>query len=118
MKFEALERLGRYSEVFRTSNFSFGDRNLYSSEAQDFIELCYSDHWVQQGFDWPAWKETEEAAALRDRPEVLAEASADQLASLLTVLVRQDRFVEGSLGAAFDNGLLLRIVDRCRELAA
>jgi hypothetical protein len=37
MKFEALESLGRYSEVFRASNFSFGDCNLYSSEAQEFI---------------------------------------------------------------------------------
>jgi hypothetical protein len=71
---------------------------------------------VKRDFDWPAWKETEKAAALRDRREVLGQVSADQLASHLTVLVRQERFVEGSLGAALASGLLLRIVERCGEL--
>jgi hypothetical protein len=132
MRSEALKRLGQFSEIFRQPGFQFQERiegrvrdgmptvpgYVYSREAEQFIDLCYRDQWVKQDFDWPAWKETEEATALRDRPEVLAQASADELASLLTVLVRQERFVEGSLGAAFASGLLLRIVDRCRELAA
>jgi hypothetical protein len=132
MKSEALKRLGQFSQIFRQPGFRFQEEIenhgrdgtaaapgcFYSREAEQFVELCYRDQWLKPDFDWPAWKETEEATALRDRPEVLAHACADQLASLLTVLVRQERFVEGSLGAAFASGLLLRIVDRCSELAA
>jgi hypothetical protein len=132
MKSEALKRLGHFSQIFRQPGFRFQEEIqsherdgaatvpccFYSRGAEQFIELCYRDQWVKRDFDWPVWKETEEATALRDRPEALAQASADQLASLLTVLIRQERFVEGSLGAAFASGLLLRIVDRCSELAA
>jgi len=39
--------------------------------------------------------QTEEGQSLRDRPEALAAASADDLAKLLTAIVRSDRFVEG-----------------------
>ena len=38
---------------------------------------------------------------MRDDPEVLATATLDQLAKLITVLVRQERFAEVSLMGAF-----------------
>jgi N-acetylglutamate synthase-like GNAT family acetyltransferase len=36
---------------------------------------------------------------------------------LLTALARSDRFCEGELEAAFNRGLLTRIVERARQLA-
>jgi hypothetical protein len=40
----------------------------------------------------------------------------DQLAKVLTVLIRQDRFDEGALQSAFDMGLLTAIIRRAEAL--
>ena len=55
---------------------------------------------------------------MRDDPEVLARAAVDELAKLITVLVRQERFSEGSLMGAFGGGLVLGIVRRAGVLIA
>jgi hypothetical protein len=60
--------------------------------------------------------ETREAKRLRDEPAALAAATADQLASLLTVLIRHDRFVEGELAGAYRSGLLTGILRRAAAL--
>jgi Family of unknown function (DUF6508) len=69
-------------------------------------------------FDWPQWKGTAEAKQLRDDPDVLARATPEQLAKLLTVCIRQDRFSEGTLQAAFETGLLTRILQRAKAILA
>lgn len=52
-----------------------------------------------------------EAKRLRD-DAVLANATPEQLARLITVCMRQDRFVKGALESAFTSGLLTRIRER------
>jgi len=69
--------------------------------------------WILPGFDWRAWLETEEGSGLR-KPEAVAAATPEQLAMLLTAIVRSDRFVEGSIAGAFESGLLAAI---CRRAA-
>jgi hypothetical protein len=82
----------------------------------DFVTMCYDFGWVEP-FDWVAWKETQEAVQLGDDPEVLAKATSEQLQKLLTVMIRQDRFVEGSLASHFNSGFIDRIIDRAAVLA-
>jgi hypothetical protein len=53
---------------------------------------------------------------LRDDPAVLASATEHELAQLLTVVIRQDRFCEGSLASALENGLILGILQRADQL--
>lgn len=72
--------------------------------------------WVIAGFDWRSWMATREGRALRDRPDAIAEASTDELAKLLTAIIRSDRFVEGSIAGAFESGLLARIARRASVL--
>ena len=74
--------------------------------------------WMIVGFDWMRWLETGEGQALRDDPAAVATASADQLAMLLTAIIRSDRFVEGSMAGAFESGLLSRIARRAAALLA
>ena len=69
--------------------------------------------WILPGFDWRAWLETEEGSGL-PKPEAVAAATPEQLAMLLTAIVRSDRFVEGSIAGAFESGLLAAI---CRRAA-
>jgi Family of unknown function (DUF6508) len=84
--------------------------------AESLDRTCYDMGWVLRGFDWPAWMSTPEAIELRDDPSVLERATFEQLARLLTVLIRQDRFVEGALAAAYKDGLLVRILRRAASI--
>lgn len=79
------------------------------------VQAAYADGWVLPGFDWPEWIGTAEARALRDDPST---AGAEDLARLLTAVIRQDRFVEGALLGAFESGLMLAIIRRAAALAA
>ena len=80
--------------------------------AWSFEQKAYELGWVIRDFDWPTWKQTSEAETLRDDAQALAQATAEQLARLLTVCIRQDRFCEGALESAFESGLLTRILER------
>lgn len=88
----------------------------FSETADAFLHMAYNAGWVLFDFDWGKWVQTPEAGELRDNPKVLAGATADQLAKLLTVVIRQERFCEGSLEAAFESGLLTGIVRRAAQL--
>jgi hypothetical protein len=72
--------------------------------------------WIVVGFDWRSWLAGDEGRSLRDDPAAIANATSDQLASLLTAIVRSDRFVEGSIAGAFESGLLARISRRAAAL--
>ena len=61
-------------------------------------------------FDWSDWMETPEARELIDNPQRVAAATPAQLAKLLTVYIRGDRFNEGLLNSAYR----VRHVDRDR----
>ena len=102
-----LDALAEYLDAFE-SPIEFG--------YMDFVRTCYESGWIQP-FDWADWMGTPEAIELRDDPSVLERATPEQLGKLLTVIIRQDRFVEGALGSAFDSGLLTGIVRRASVLA-
>ena len=59
---------------------------------------------------------------LRDRGffsgniDTIASANGEQLAKLAFALVREDRFSEGRLAKAYDDKILLAIVERAEEL--
>ena len=72
--------------------------------------------WIDSGFDWRTWLATDVGAAFRDDPAALARATPEQLAWLLTAIVRSDRFVEGSIAGAFESRLLSRISRRAAAL--
>jgi hypothetical protein len=87
-------------------------------EARRFLECCRADGWVLYGFDWVEWASSEEAQGLMRDAQKVAAARPRQLARLLTMLIRRDRFCEGTLNVAFASGLLAGIVGRAAHLAA
>lgn len=87
----------------------------YSHEAQEFVEAAYDLGWVTN-LDWPEWMQTPEAVELLQNPAHIAGATADQLANLLTALIRRDRFCEGDLASTFNAGILTAIVRRAEAL--
>jgi hypothetical protein len=83
-----------------------------------FVGACSDAGWVRPDIDWGAWAQTPEAERLRTDPAALDTASVDDLACLLTTVIRSDRFVSGSLLGACESGLIGRIVMRAAELAS
>jgi hypothetical protein len=129
---ERLRGLASFLPAFESAAFEFGRWNrsessddgvftlpffVLSETADAFVKTAYELGWVEPGFDWGTWMGTEEAQSLRDRPTSLAGATPEQLAHLLTVIVRQDRFAEGSLLASYESGLLAGILRRAAGLA-
>lgn len=88
----------------------------YSDIATDFISAAYEHGWVLRDFNWPEWAQSTEAGSLRDDQTALARATPEQIARLLTVVIRQDRFVEGALLTAFKSGVILHIVRRAAAI--
>jgi hypothetical protein len=89
---------------------------VFGPTADAFTAALARGGWIVIGFDWNAWLQTDEGQALRDRPEALAAATPDQIARLLTAIVRSDRFFEGSTAGAYESGLIARIARRAAVL--
>ena len=101
----------------RDGIYSFG-YYVFGPAAEAFRAAVGRGGWIIIGFDWRSWMQTEEGRSLRDRPDAVAAATPDQLARLLTAIIRSDRFVEGSIEGAFKSGLLARIARRAAAFVA
>jgi hypothetical protein len=133
MTIRRLQRLAEFLSCFEKPDHNIGnwiqppseDENVFvmphfsfSKSMQEFINMAYDEEWVLKGFDWPTWKESDEAQKLRDDFDYLAKATPAQLARLLTVLIRQERFCEGSLSSAYESGLITEICRRAARLVS
>ena len=78
--------------------------------------MAYRDGWVRPDFDWPAWAQTPEAQRLRDDREALEQATVLELARLLTVVIRSERFGEGAVAEAIESGLVAAVLRRIEQL--
>ena len=85
----------------------------YSSEILGF-ERALSEHGFVVPFDWPTW--ADEGMAIQRDPARLSEADLRTVVRLFTLHVRADRFSEGHLAEAIDQGWLLALLERLRVL--
>ena len=121
-----LEGIARFLPVFTAPGFRFGTWETSSLDSSDipempfcslsataaeFVKAIYKLGWVKQ-FQWSSWMQTPEGRELMGSPARVATATPIQLAKLLTVCIRGDRFNEGLLNGAFESGLLTAIVKR------
>ena len=87
-----------------------------SAAGDRFFEILYDAGWVLPEFEWPRWIQGPEGQRLWADREAIGCADEEQLAKLLTALVRSDRFSEGTLAKAYDDKVLLSIVARAENL--
>jgi hypothetical protein len=85
----------------------------YSKQVDAFISALYKHGWIL-GSDWSAWQEQAEAY-VRD-PDSLKNASAETLRKLLTTHARKDRFCDGHLAVMFQNGHLVAVLRRLKDI--
>ena len=81
--------------------------------AGELIVVAHDSGAIYKNFDWPGWKQGREYLA---EPGALDDVDLDTCLKLLTVIVRQDRFCEGSIDGHVASGLAARIVRRIAEL--
>lgn len=74
--------------------------------------------FVRLDFPWMDWKETPAFTDLISSREAIAAAQPFTLSKLVTTIIRQNRFCEGTLQAEFENGTLLAIARRAKVLAS
>ena len=94
---------------------AFQEGKDLSSLAQ-FVDAAYANNWVSSDINWVEWIKTDESKKLRDDPTALAKASEHDLTCLLTTLIRQERFCEGSLEVAYNSGLITGILQRAASM--
>jgi hypothetical protein len=84
---------------------------VYSETAEEIQRLLYDLHVVIVSFDWRTW----DGAARYPRGEGMASAPVADAARLATVIVRGERFCDGTLAAAISDGTLNAILARLRR---
>ena len=128
---QRLEALAAFRPVFERPGFRFAvrgpssvedgvitlDGSALTPDAQRFYEMAYEYGWVRP-LDWSAWWGTADGQRLINDPAVMATATADDLAWVLTTCIRADRFCDGYLENAFDAGLITRVATRAEALLA
>jgi hypothetical protein len=92
-----------------------GENEEHDELGVAFLDAATRAEWIVP-FDWAAWAETAEGQRLLGEPRHVAMATTDQLAKVLTALLRGERFSEGTLNQASENGLLLAIAQRAETL--
>ncbi|MDF1515161.1 MAG: DUF6508 domain-containing protein [Anaerolineae bacterium] len=119
---DQLDAVLRYLPVFEQPGYQFGEWHMpegqfpyYAMEDEVivFLQTLY-DQDIIYVFDWGKWQDN--AQALTADPALLQQADLLTLRQLLTTHVRMDRFVEGHLGAMFENGLITAVLHRLQEI--
>ena len=82
-----------------------------------FVSMAYNVDWVKD-FDWSEWSRGAEAKKLMRHNADLSSATVDQIARVITTIVRADRFSEGTLARFFEAGTLRALAERAEALLA
>ena len=80
-----------------------------------FVDAVTRAGWLIT-FDWASWAQSAEGQRLLGEPRHVTTTTADQLAKVLTALIRAERFSEGTLNQALESGLLLASARRAEAL--
>lgn len=82
---------------------------------EDFRRACVA--WSRDGFNWPAWADTDIGKRLiRGEEGSIEQASVEEIGALCTAMVRSDRFCEGAFAGYCEAGMAGRVLKRVEEL--
>ena len=111
---DAIERMDfKFGELPVASETSVIPNFKYGDPFEAFVRALYGEGWIEQ-FDWEKWQET--ASQYVESPDLLASTDAETIRKLLTTHVRKDRFCEGNLAAMFENGHIVALLRRLKEI--
>ncbi len=78
------------------------------------MQILYANDWVTPEVDWVQWQDV--AVEYVDLQEKIDSADVLTLKKLFTTHVRKDRFCEGHLATMFENGHIVALLRRLKEI--
>ena len=114
-----LDRIEVEGFLAGTWNSSPGEFSCFNFDeaVSEFQRALYDNGWINaSSFKWPDWQET--AQEFVSSPEKLDSADATTIQMLFTTHVRKERFCEGHLAAMFENGHIVALLRRLRQIRA
>ena len=108
--------IGNIDECRNPNNDANTFNIIKDSRLSEFIGTFYESNIANH--DYINYLEERELKSQKDIDEKFDELTLDDLYSVLTLYIRQDRFVEGKLVALAENGTLNKLVQRITELKA
>lgn len=118
---EQLAELGAYAALFSDPDYVWGRWSdqyyIVSGDVQTFLHTGAALGASLTDFNWVTWKDTPQAQLFREPDAIRTHATAEDLARLFTVAVRQERFVSNSLEGWCESGSLLAMAERAAMLA-
>ena len=104
-----------FLEKFEESGFSVESSGYqYDEVVLKFLEILYANDWVTPKVKWFEWRDV--AWEYVDSPEKIKSADVVTVQKLFTTHVRQDRFSEGHLASMFENGHIVALLRRLKEI--
>ena len=88
--------------------FSFDDVVL------EFCQVLYDNDWISPEVNWTEWQDA--AWEYVETPGKIESADVVTVRKLFTTHVRMDRFCEGHLVSMFENGHILMLLRRLKDL--
>jgi hypothetical protein len=127
---EALAVLAGWADEIDTPGFAAGTWDGGTADASGVIHMPYvvypdrvhafTADLARAGLvhpvDWMTWAGTPRGVALLRDPSAVAGATAEELALLLTTIVRSERFGDGEIEAAFERGVVQAAARRAQVL--
>ncbi|WP_227983763.1 DUF6508 domain-containing protein [Nocardia spumae] len=89
-------------------------RSRHAAIVDDVRRYLIDRQLLLTHFDWGAWADGHRTIQRRDRA-TLASCTAQQCLQYLTLLVRADRFTEGTLRSGFETGLMQALLHRLHQ---
>jgi hypothetical protein len=90
---------------------------VMSKATADFVTAAYAGGWVRPDINWSGKAEQGLFVRLCSTPDAIETANVEELALVLTTLIRGERFTEGTLAKAIEDGVIQRVLARVSELA-
>lgn len=119
MNKEQAQQLIAFSEKFKEASplYSFSPENFlapydYGEEITDFIDFCYKNNFVLPDYE----KIEKDLTANRAKPEWYAALSEEKVIQCLGYFIRGDRFSDGLVASAIEDGTIVRLFERIKVL--
>ena len=112
-----------FLEQFEEAGFSVGTWHNepgvmpwfnYDEAVMEFEQILYANDWVTPEVDWVQWQDV--AVEYVGLQEKIDSADVLTLKKLFTTHVRKDRFCEGHLATMFENGHIVALLRRLKEI--
>ena len=110
---ESFKKLISHIPFFNNPNSNFYELRVtdyyYSKEVLKFIDDFYKEKF-DYPFDWTQW--TDDFWELSNNKESFNNADIETIVKFLSTIINADRFIEGTMAFAIDNGHILTVLKK------